>query len=187
MSYKALFYWLTVADGFKSALDTFSNIFTWLFVLSGIAMVILIIMKSTVISNRCTKNEEEDKLDPEVRSVTKALNYIRGIFYTSLSLSLVLWLAWAATPTKKDALIIVAGGATMDFLTTDSSAKQLPKELSGFLVTEIKNMAAEAKVDMGIKENKQKIMDEAKQLTSEQLLDKINTDTTFRNIILDKK
>lgn len=90
------------------------------------------------------------------------------------------------TPTKKDALLIVAGGSTLNYLTSDSTAKQLPHELSSYLVTEIRNMAEENKVKLSINDNKQKILEEAKQLTGEQLINKLQSDTTFKNIILNK-
>ena len=60
-------------------------------------------------------------------------------------------------PSKKDSLLIIAGGQTLNFLTTDKSSKQIPAELSGFVLTELKNMAKEAKVDLNIKDQKEKI------------------------------
>jgi hypothetical protein len=48
---------------------------------------------------------------------------------------------------KKDSLLIIAGGQTLNFL-TDKAAKQIPAELSGFVLTELKNMAKEASVDL---------------------------------------
>ena len=91
---------------------------------------------------------------------------------------------WIFTPNKKDSLLIVAGGSTMNFLTNDSSAKQLPHELSSYLVTEIKNMAKETKVELSINDNKNKILEEAKQLTSEQLIERLKTDSTLKNVLL---
>jgi uridylate kinase len=35
-------------------------------------------------------------------------------------------------------LLIIAGGQTQFFLTTDKAAKQIPAELSGFVLTELK-------------------------------------------------
>lgn len=91
---------------------------------------------------------------------------------------------WTFTPNKKDSLLIVAGGSTMNFLTNDSSAKQLPHELSSYLVTEIKNMAEETKVELSINDNKNRILEEAKQLTSEQLIERLKTDSTLKNVLL---
>jgi protein subunit release factor B len=90
------------------------------------------------------------------------------------------------TPSKKDALLIVAGGQTMNFLTTDSSATQIPHEVLNFVVSELKYMSEEAKVDLGVSSAKDKILEEAKKMTTEELLKKINEDENFRKIVLDK-
>ena len=74
----------------------------------------------------------------------------------------------------------------MNFLTTDKSAKQIPHELSTFIVTELKNMAKEAKVDLNIKDQKEKILDEAKNMTAKELVEKMKVDTTFAKVLLDK-
>jgi hypothetical protein len=74
----------------------------------------------------------------------------------------------------------------MQFLTTDSAAKQIPHELSTFVVTELKSMAKEAQVDLGIATQKDKIVEEAKSMTSAQLMERIKSDTNFAKIILDK-
>ena len=83
-------------------------------------------------------------------------------------------------------VLIVAGGGTMEFLTTDSTVKQIPHELSSFVVTQLKSMGEEAKVELGIQSQKDKILDEAKSMTTQQLLDKMKIDTNFANIILNK-
>jgi D-arabinose 5-phosphate isomerase GutQ len=99
---------------------------------------------------------------------------------------ILFWSLYIFTPNKKDALLIVAGGGTMEFLTTDSTVKQIPHELSSFVVTQLKSMGEEAKVELGIQSQKDKILDEAKSMTTQQLLDKMKVDTNFANIILNK-
>ena len=91
------------------------------------------------------------------------------------------------TPTKKETLLIIAGGGTMQFLTTDSAAKQIPHELSSFVVTELKSMAKEAQVDLGIATQKDKILEEAKAMTTEQVLQRMKIDTNFAKIVLEKQ
>jgi len=100
---------------------------------------------------------------------------------------MLFWALFILTPSKKDALLIVAGGQTMQFLTTDKSAKEIPHELSNFLVTEIKNMAASAKVDLNIKDQKEKILDSAKKMTAKELMEKMKIDSTFAKVVLDKE
>ena len=48
-------------------------------------------------------------------------------------------------------------------------------------------MASEARVDLNIQDQKRKIIDEAKKMSAEELLNKMQIDTTFANIILKNK
>ena len=82
--------------------------------------------------------------------------------------------------------IIIAGGGTIEFLTSDSTAKKIPGEMSNFVLTEIKNMAKEAEVELDVKTAKEKVLEEAKQMTSEELINKISADSNFAKIILNK-
>ena len=99
---------------------------------------------------------------------------------------ILFWSLFIFTPSRKDALLIVAGGGTMEFLTTDSTAKQIPHELSNFVVTELKNMGEEAKVELQVMSQKDKILDEAKKMTSDQLLQRMKVDTNFAKVILNQ-
>ena len=186
MDYTQVFYWITVADSIKSAFDTFSNLFTWLFALSGVVYVVVFVCKSgTIATNNC-KTVEEEKTDPDVRGLQSALNYISKLFYTSLVLSVILWIAWAVVPTKKDGLLIIAGGQTLNYLSTDSSAKKLPSEALNYVVVELQSMAKEAKVDLGISGQKDKIIEEAKNMTASEVIEKMRIDSNFAKIITDK-
>lgn len=48
-------------------------------------------------------------------------------------------------------------------------------------------MASEARVNLNIQDQKQKIIDEAKKMSAEELLNKMQIDTTFASIILKNK
>jgi hypothetical protein len=104
----------------------------------------------------------------------------------SYPFAILFWMLQIATPSKKDALLIVAGGQTLNFLTTDSTSKQIPKELSNFVVTELKNMANDAKINLNIQDQKEKILEEAKNMTSAELITKMASDSNFAKIILNK-
>lgn len=186
MNYTQVFYWITVADSIKSALDVFSDIFTTLFAVSGLAYIFCFIGKTSSIEEKQCKSVEEEKTSPQVRAWQNILNYISKIFYTSLVLSLVLWIAWAAVPTKKDGLLIIAGGQTLNYLSTDSSAKKLPSEALNYVVVELQSMAKEAKVDLGISNQKDKIIEEAKNMTASEIIEKMKIDSNFAKIITDK-
>lgn len=163
MNYTTLFYWLTVAD---NARDMFK---VGLIIFTAIAVI------ATIINFLCRSNEDDD-----------AAVQARKWMWWSYPFMFLFWSLFIFTPSKKDALLIVAGGQTMNFLTTDKSAKQIPHELSTFIVTELKNMASEAKVDLNIKDQKEKILDEAKNMSAKELMDKMKVDTTFAKIVLDK-
>jgi hypothetical protein len=161
MNWYKLFYWLTVADNAKAMFITFTVIFT------------LISLISTIAYLSSADDEDSQKMS-------------RKWMWWSYPFMILFWSLFIFTPNKKDALLIVAGGGTMEFLTTDSTAKQIPHELSSFVVTQLKNMGEEAKVELGIQSQKDKILDEAKSMTTQQLLDKMKIDTNFANIILNK-
>lgn len=165
MNYTKLFYWLTVADNAKTFFGWGAIIFTLIFAIVTIVRVYVSIESS----------EDADK--DFYNKCNKWTWYSTPFMLLFLSL-------WIFTPNKRDALLIVAGGSTMNFLTQDSTAKQLPHELSSYLVTEIKNMAEETKLELNINDNKQKIINEAKQLTGEQLIEKLKSDTVLKNILI---
>jgi hypothetical protein len=161
MNYTKLFYWLTVADNAKTLFVTFIWIFTIISVIATFAYFVM-----------C--NEEE------------AQKMCRKWMWWSYPFMILFWSLYIFTPSKKDALLIVAGGQTLNFLTTDSTSKQIPHELSSFVVTELKNMAENAKVDLNIASQKDKILEEAKNMTANQLMDKMRVDSNFAKVILNK-
>ena len=164
MDYTTLFYWLVVADNAKTMFITFVVIFTLISVIATIAYL-------------TTGNDNDD----ESQSMS------RKWMWWSYPFMIFFWFLTIFTPSKKDALLIVAGGQTLNFLTTDESAKQIPSELSGFILTELKNMAAEAQVELGIKDQKERLIEEAKTMTTEELLKRMNEDKNFADIILNNE
>ena len=166
MSYTELFYWLTVADNAKTFFGTFAIFFTIVFIITQFTRIIYQIdnVPDESFFNRCNK----------------------WTWYSTPFMLLFLSL-WIFTPNKRDALLIIAGGQTIDFLTTDESAKQIPHELSDFVVSELRNMALDAKVDLGIKKSKETILEEAKKMTGEQLIQFIKDNPDYSNLLLGKE
>jgi hypothetical protein len=162
MDYTKLFYWLVVADNAKFMFDVFTGIFTLVSVIATVAYFINI------------GDDDNQRMS-------------RNWMWWSYPIMIIFWSLTIFTPSKKDALLIVAGGQTLNFLTTDESAKQIPSELSGFILTELKNMAAEAQVELGIKDQKERLIEEAKTMTTEELLKRMNEDKNFADIILNDK
>ncbi len=128
-NYYDVFYWLSVSDGVKHFFDVVSNIFTAGAILSFMALVICIVFKSGVAMG----SDEEDKKSPTVRSWELGRKYFTRLFYTFLPLAIICWMGFVFTPTKKDCLMIVAGGAIGNFIQSDSSSKALPSDVTKFL------------------------------------------------------
>ena len=163
-NYTTLFYWLVVADNAKL-------FFGWFAVL-GLIVGILCIFGFFI------SFDKDGGIDKNINRKWNMWIWPIAILFLSL---------WIFTPSKKDALLIVAGGQTLNFLTNDSTAKQIPHEMSSFILTELKNMGEEAKVNLNLNEQKDKILDEAKKMSAQELMEKMKVDTTFAKVVLNKK
>lgn len=163
MNWYQIFYWLTVADnariffGWMCALFTIVAVFSTIFYFASL----------------------QDDAEFAEKVSSKWVKY-------SYPFMILFWSLLILTPSKKDSLLIIAGGGTIEFLTSDSTAKKIPGEMSNFVLTEIKNMAKEAEVELDVKTAKEKVLEEAKQMTSEELINKISADSNFAKIILNK-
>lgn len=184
MNWYNIFYWISRGDSIKDFFDTSSNIFTTLTVFAFIGVVVLTILLGAAIDERKSSTPEEDKRNPTIRSFSIVKRNFTIMFYVLLGFSLLTWAGYVLTPTKKEGLLILAGGGAMQFLTTDSAAKELPHEMTNFVVSELKTMAQEAKVDFGIASQKDKILEEAKTMTATQLVERMKIDTNFAKVIL---
>lgn len=162
MNYTTLFYWLTVADNAKTFFTVVMGIFTVISVISTLAYFF-----------NADSNEE-------VQAIS------RKWMWWSYPFAIFFWILYIGTPSKKDALLIVAGGQTLNFLTTDSTSRQIPHELSNFVLAELKNMASDAKVELNIQGQREKILDEAKNMTSQELISRMKSDSIFAKIILNR-
>lgn len=170
MNWYKLFYWLTVADNAKTMFIAFIIIFTLISLIATIAY-----FSNT--GNTYSPQSDSEKANQQMS---------RKWMWWSYPFMILFWSLYIFTPDRKDALLIVAGGGTMEFLTTDSTAKQIPHELSNFVVTELRNMGEEAKVELQVMTQKDKILQEAKNMTSDQLLQRMKVDTSFAKIILNQ-
>lgn len=174
MSWNSIFYWITRADDIKGFFDTFSNWFLFFTIIFGLAYIFLSIFSA----------------DPESKDSWESIKYWKKSIGKCLGLTVILttilWAGYVFTPTKKEALLIVAGGGAMKFLTTDSSAKRLPSELTTFVITELRSMSEQAKVDIGINQTKKSVLDEIRGLSATELIEKMKSDSTLTKIILNK-
>lgn len=168
MDYTKLFYWLTVVDNAKGFFITMIVIFT------------LISIISAIINVKTSSDPDPDEYDLKTKEISKKW------MWRTIPFAILFWLLFIFTPNKKDALLIIAGGQTLNFLTTDEFAKEIPSELNSFILTEIKNIAKDAEVDLNIKETKNKILEEAKTMTAKEILEKAKEDSNFKKIILEE-
>lgn len=179
----SIFYWLTVADGAKSFLDYASNIFTFFSIIAFAGYIITSFGRAAVVSANSLESEEEDKTNSDLRSWELAKKFSTRLFYPMLILSILTWTAYVMVPTKKDCLLIIAGGAVGNFMSTDSSAKQLPSDVTKFLhmslQNEIKELGVEARKEFGMQTPNEKLIDKVQSLTKEQIIQYLKTDTTI--------
>lgn len=194
MNWYSIFYALTVSDGVKSFFDVSSNIFTWFAVLSFLTYIGVSIAKSVMVSENRLKTEEEEKVDPDTRSLVKARVYVRNFFYVMLGLCMITWSGWVLTPTKKDCVMIIAGGGIATFLTSDTSARKIPGELMKLGVVaiqswqdQIKDFTPEERKAIGIQTEAEKVTAKKKddlvskvgKMTKEEIVDWLKNDTTI--------
>ena len=159
MNYINLFYWLTVVDGVKAILMGLSIFF-------GVLLAITIVV---TIINFCDDDDNR--------------RWSKQLWWLIPSFSVVL-LLFTFIPSKKDALLIIGGGTALNYVTNDSTCKQIPKELSTFVMTELKSMASDAKVSLGVADQQAKLLDEAKNMSSKELIEKMKNDTSFAKVLL---
>jgi hypothetical protein len=171
IDYSALFYWLVVADNARTMFIVFIVIFTFIAVVSTICYIV-----SSYTSDASGQTKDDEK--------NQAMS--RKWMWWTYPLMIIFWSLFIFTPSKRDALLIVAGGQTLNFLANDKSAKQIPHELSNFVLTEIKNLASEASVDLNIHNQKDKLLEKAKKMSAEELMTEMKKDTAFAKVILDK-
>lgn len=168
MNWYSVFYWFSVADNV-------STFFAWVAGLGTAASIIglIITIFGTV---ELDKNDNED---------VKSFLQWRKWFWRIYIMAIIGWMGYVFTPDKKDMLLIVAGGAVGNFLSSDSSAKKLPSDLTTYLhtaiqkeVADMKDIPIETKKAMGLTTPKEEFVDKLKDLTKEEILERIKTDTT---------
>lgn len=181
MNWYTIFYWLTRAESVKQFFDVASNIFTWMAI---IALVVYIVLTFLWKDEAMKVNPVDYDTDKDVVAFKWLRIWFGRLMYSFLALSLITWFGYMAVPDKKDALLIVAGGATMNYLTTDSVAKQIPSEVLNYVSAELKTMAAEAKVELKSFSEKDRFLDGIKQMPTSEILHKISIDTSFARMYI---
>ena len=129
--------------------------------------------------------KEQEKVNPTMRGIDWAKKYSSISFYICLGLAIVMWICYVLVPTKKDCLLIIAGGAVGNFITSDSSSKALPADITEYLHLslrdEIKSLRTDVKKDLGMQSKKENLIDKVKNIGDDalkkELLEYINGDS----------
>lgn len=174
------FYWLTVADGVKNVFDTFSNFFTFFTIIGLLAFVITVGISIDIKSSNSNYNDNKDYKDA---LLWRKLFWRFYIF--SQIICIITWLGYVFTPTKKDCLLIVAGGSVGNFIVNDSSAKSIPSDITRFLHLslnkEIDNLSKDAETnirkELGVETPKEKFINGIEKMTKEQIIDYLKNDS----------
>lgn len=180
INYYNVFYFLTVSDGVKEVFDTFSNFFTFFTVVSLIAFAIAV---------GATIEYGSNKQGTDYKSALVWRKFLGRIYWMCQIICIITWLGYVLTPTKKDCMLIVAGGAVGNFITTDTSSRAIPADISKFLHLslnkEIDDLQKEVQTDirkeLGIETQKDKLIQQVEKLTKEQLIEYLKNDTTILN------
>ena len=174
MNWYKIFYWLTAADAVKGFFGVVSDIFVW-FTIIGF-----------IIYGLCSIHGLTDSCDdkPENKIWVKRLG---KFFYVSLIILLITWAGYVFTPSKKDCIMIVAGGAVGNFIQSDSSAKSLPSDITKYLHLslnkEIDDLGKETRQELGIKTPEEKSMEILSSYTKEQLIAFITDSTVSKKLL----
>lgn len=161
MNWYKIFYLVSVADSLLTVLGT-------------LAIIGLIWTVINIVAYLIQKSEDGDY---------QFNKWHRRANYTAFWIGLICMISWVLTPSKKDMLLIVTGGTVGNFITSDSSAKAIPSEITTYLHKALKKEIAEldddTKRELDIQTPKEKTIDKFKDFTKEQIIDYLKSDTTI--------
>lgn len=136
MNYYKVFYWISVADKMSDVLGVLCIIFG---IFTGVSLIGYFWSTSecsSSVNNGSTAPEHQNTSYNEWNIWKKTW---RNQFFLWVILFIIVTFSNIALPSKKDFLVIIAGGAVGNFITSDSSAKQIPGELTLLLREKLKS------------------------------------------------
>lgn len=160
MDYKWLFYLITIADNAKILFLTIAIVSS---IIGGITMLRYIGLF--------------DEYNKETGLVLRKWSMIY------IPVIILGWSLWVFTPSKLDALIIVGGGETLNFISRDSSAQKIPPTVLRLVETKLLDELKDVELMGLVKGKKEVILQEAKNMTGEELLKRMENDKEFSKII----
>jgi hypothetical protein len=157
-----IFYYFTIADNLK-------DVTLWLTLICGVVFVIMVLAR--VFS-------DSDSFFEGMNRPAKVL------FFSVMFLFVLNLFAWTLLPTKKDALIIIVGGSVGNFVTRDSSIREIPADLTKYLhrymQREINDLDLATKKELGLDTPKDRFMDKVKGMAKEDIIELLQQDTTIK-------
>jgi hypothetical protein len=151
MNYYQIFYLFSIADRLSDILYVLSWI-TGIFV--GIISIMLFI--NFISSGEAFEDENT------IKYITKFGMVFYPLFFISI-------LSYVLVPSKKDMLLILAGGGTMEYLTTNDNAKKLPDDILRYVRGEI--LTATKDLDMAEQLGIETEAERLKKLSKDELID----------------
>lgn len=171
MNWYKLFYWISVADNFKG--------FVFAIAVFATVVMCLVFIIAAVTRMNAAESIGEWQEDDKLTKAKSWLNMCKFACKVFIPIFCVFWLIYILTPSKSDTIMIIAGGAVGQFITSDSSSKKIPAEITTFLRAKIQTLTAEAKEDLGIMDAKSQKIKDLENLTKEELIERLKTDTTL--------
>lgn len=178
MNWYGLFYLLGVADKVEGVTLTLAIISS---IISVVMMIIWMGSNTEGDSFKIFTTEVNNGM-VDVADL-KFANRYRRWWSGFIICTVVCWFSYMLIPDKRDIILIAAGGGAMTFLSQDSTAKQIPANITKFLnttlTTEIAKLDEETREEFGMLTPKEKLVDKAKSMTKEELINFIQNDTTI--------
>ena len=174
MNWYKVFYWISVADKVQDFVLTIAIASS---IILLVAFVSNIVARSSYNDNMQDRKANDNDYD-DLRNVRYMKMFKQYMIWSSI-LFAIFWLLYIATPSKDDAVLIIAGGAVGNFITSDSSSKQLPADLTAFLRARIHQMTDEAKENIGIEDDRTRKINDLKNLDKDEIIKRLKQDTTL--------
>jgi len=146
MNWYLIFYLFSIVDNLGTFFGWMVTIFTIITLVSWFVFIIY----------KCCANGFGDERKEETEENKQDLAIQRKWVKFSTVFFIIFWMFYIITPTKKDMLLIIAGGSVGEFVANDSSAQKLPADITRFLHAEIVKATAEIGEDDDDKKKEEK-------------------------------
>jgi len=164
----SLFYWISVADGIKTVFLAMAIIFTIILAISTIGYFV---SSGSLAEELACYGDENNK---DVKSWNVWVKAWRTVFLTCFIVSLISTIITVFIPSKKDALIIIAGGVVGNFITQDTTSRKIPHEIMDLLSEKIKAEIKDTKLSLIPEEMKDTLKNKSKEQLIQMLKDQNN-------------